>query len=205
MTFTVPIFLVYGMKIMANRYEVRLCGHGGQGIIRAGYIVGQAAAIFESRNATLIQDYGPEARGGACRTDIVISDERAFYPYIDTPSVLVAMSQQAYDRYCPGGGEDTLVIIDEDLVKPGTTEGKRLLAIPARRIAGELGRVTVANTVMLGFLTAVTDIVSVKAMKDSILTSVPKGTEELNTKAFERGYTYGREKFGSIQRKERLV
>ena len=97
------------------------------------------------------------------------------------------------------------VIIDEDLVKPGTTEAKRLLAIPARRIAEELGRVAVANTVMLGFLTAVTDIVSVKAMKDSILTSVPKGTEELNTKAFEQGYAYGREKFGSIHPKEKSV
>ena len=67
---------------MTNRYEVRLCGHGGQGIIRAGYIIGQAASIFESRNATLIQDYGPAARGGACRTDIVISDEHALYPYM---------------------------------------------------------------------------------------------------------------------------
>ena len=190
---------------MANRYELRLCGHGGQGIIRAGYIVGQAASIFESRNATLIQDYGPAARGGACRTDIVISDERVFYPYIDAPSVLVAMSQQAYDKYCPGRGEDTLVIIDEDLVKPGTMKGERLFAIPARRIAEELGRVTVANTVMLGFLTAVTDIVSVKAMKDSILASVPKGTRELNTKAFERGYAYGLEKLGSVQRKEKSV
>ena len=190
---------------MVNRYEVRLCGHGGQGIIRAGYIVGQAASIFERKNATLIQDYGPAARGGACRTDIVISDERVFYPYIDAPSVLVAMSQQAYDRYCPGRGEDTLVIIDEDLVKPGTTKRKRLFAIPARRIAEELGRVTVANTVMLGFLTAVTDIVSVKAMKDSILASVPEATRQLNTKAFERGYAYGLEKLGSVQRKEKSV
>ncbi len=77
-----PIFLVYGVEIMANRYEVRLCGHGGQGIIRAGYIIGQAVSIFESRSATLIQDYGPAARGGACRTDIVISDEHALYPYM---------------------------------------------------------------------------------------------------------------------------
>ena len=104
------------------------------------------------------------------------------------------MSQQAYDRYCPDRGEDTLVIIDEDLVKPGAIKGKRLLAIPARRIAEELGRIAVANTVMLGFFTAVTDIVSVKAMRDSMLASVPKNTEELNTEAFERGYAYGREK-----------
>jgi len=179
---------------MVNRYEIRLCGHGGQGVIRAGRIVGQAASIFEPRNATIIQDYGPAARGGACRVDIVISDERVLYPYINVPSVLVAMSQQAYDKYCPGNREDTLVIVDEDLVKPGAMKGKRLLAIPARRMAEGLGRIAVANTVMLGFFTAVTDLVSVKAMRDSMLASVPKNTEELNTEAFERGYAYGREK-----------
>jgi len=180
--------------IVANRYEIRLCGRGGQGIILAGHITAQAACIFEHRNATLIQDYGPAARGGACRTDVVISDERVLYPYINAPSVLVAMSQQAYDKYYPGNREDTLVIVDEDLVKPEAMRGKRLLAIPARQIAEELGRIDVANTVMLGFFTAVTDIVSVKAMKDSILASVPKNTEELNTEAFERGYAYGLEK-----------
>ena len=190
---------------MVNRYEIRLCGHGGQGIIRAGRIVGQAASIFESRNATIIQDYGPAARGGACRVDIVISDECVLYPYIDVPSVLVAMSQQAYDKYCPGNREDTLIIIDEDQVKPRAMKDKRLFAIPARRIAEELGRIAVANTVMLGFFAAVTNIVSAKAMRDSILALVPKGTEELNTKAFERGYAYGLEKLGSIRRKEKLV
>jgi len=182
------------MRIMANHYEIRLCGHGGQGVILAGHITAQAACIFEPRNATLTQDYGPAARGGACRADIVISDERVLYPYVDAPSVLVAMSQQAYDKYCPQNSEDTLVIIDEDLVKPGAMKGKRLLAIPARRIAEELGRMAVANTVMLGFFTAVADIVSAQAMKDSILASVPKDTEELNTEAFERGYAYGLEK-----------
>ncbi|MBA7702391.1 hypothetical protein ES703_111158 [subsurface metagenome] len=103
---------------MANRHEIRLCGYGGQGIILAGYIVGQAASIFDGKNTTFIQDYGPEARGGACRADVVISDERVLYPYINAPSVLVAMSQQAYDKYCPRNHRDALVIIDNDLVKP---------------------------------------------------------------------------------------
>ena len=185
---------------MANRHEIRLCGRGGQGIILAGHITGQAAAIFERKETTLIQDYGPEARGGACRADVVISDERVLYPYINAPSVLVAMSQQAYDKYCPRNREDTLVIIDQDLVKPRSMRGKRLLAIPSRRIAEELGRMTVANVVMLGFLTAVTNVVSPEAMKDSIRVSAPQGTEELNTKAFERGYAYGQEKLGSIRK-----
>lgn len=186
---------------MANRHEIRLCGYGGQGIIRAGYIIGQAASIFDHKHTTFTQSYGPEARGGACRADVVISDERLLYPYMNAPSILIAMSQEAYDKYYPENNEDTLVIADEDLVKPEVMKGKRLLAVPARRIAGEMGRVTVANVVMLGFFTAVTDSVSVEAMKKSILTSVPKGTTELNEKAFEYGYAYALENLDSDQRK----
>ena len=181
---------------MAEREELRICGYGGQGIILAGYIVGQAVAIFEHKQATFIRDYGPEARGGACRADLVISDKPVSYPYISAPSVLVAMSQQGYDRYHPHNRSDTLEIIDEDLVKPAPVSHEHL-SVPARRIAEGLGRVAVANVVMLGFLTAVTNLVTAKSMKKSLLASVPKGTEELNMKAFERGYSYGLEKLGT--------
>ena len=173
---------------MTERHDIRLCGYGGQGIILAGYIIGQAATVYESKNAVFIQDYGPEARGGACRADVVISDETVLYPYIEAPSILVAMSQEAYEKYFPSRREDTLVIIDEDLVVPGETGATRLLTMPARRIAEEVGRVAVANVVMLGFFTAATEVISVDAMKKSILSSVPKGTEELNMNAFEQGY-----------------
>jgi len=178
---------------MANRHEIRLCGYGGQGIILAGYIVGQAASVYEGKNAVFIQDYGPEARGGACRADVVISDEAVLYPYIDAPSILVSMSQAAYDKYCPGTREDTLVIIDEELVTAEKGSGRRLLEMPARRIAEEVGRVAVANAAMLGFLTAATGVLSVDAMKKSILASVPKGTEELNLNAFEQGYAHAQQ------------
>lgn len=172
---------------MGDRHDIRLCGYGGQGIVLAGFIIGQAAAVYEGKNAVLIQDYGPEARGGACRADVVISDETVHYPYIEEPSILVAMSQEAYEKYS-ASREDTLVIIDQDLVVPGNTESSRLLTMPSRRIAEELGRVQVANVVMLGFFTAAAGAISVDAMKKSILASVPKGTGELNMDAFERGY-----------------
>jgi len=177
---------------MKYRHDIRLCGYGGQGIVLAGFIIGQAVAVYEGKNAVFIQDYGPEARGGASRADVVISDEPVPYPYIETPSILVAMSQAAYDKYSSGIGEDTLVIIDEDLVKPDP-ERKKPLAVPASQIAEEVGRVAVANVVMLGFFTVSTDIVSTDAMKKSILASVPKGTDELNLNAFERGYAYAEE------------
>jgi len=179
---------------MANRHEIRLCGRGGEGIILAGHITGQAASIFEHKNATLIQDYGPEARGGACRADVVISDERVLYPYIIAPSILVAMSHEAYNKYYTKNRHDALVIIDEDLVKPEETTSSEVITVPATRMAEELDRVTVANVVMLGFFTAATSLVSIDAIRKSVLASVPKGTEELNMKAIERGYTYGLEK-----------
>jgi len=185
-----------------NRTEVKLSGFGGQGIILAGVIVGQAASIFDGKNATLTQDYGPEARGGSCSAQVVISDEPASYPYVTNPSVLVAMSQEAYTKNTAELDEDVPVLIDEDLVEPEKQTKRRVLAIPATRIAQELGRRAVANIVMLGFLTAITDIVPLEAMKKSVLASVPKGTEELNTKAFERGYTYGKERIKSEVRRK---
>ena len=181
---------------MADKHEIRLCGFGGQGIILAGYIIGQAATVYEGINAVFTQDYGPEARGGACRADVIISEEPVRYPYIDAPSIMVAMSQAAYDKYIVGVREDTLVIIDEDLVRPMSTVNNRLLMVPATRIAEELGRVAVANVVMMGFLTAATDVLSEDAMKNSILASVPPGTEDLNTNAFERGFEYAKAKAG---------
>ena len=173
---------------MANSSEIRLCGYGGQGIILAGFIIGQAATVYEHRNAVFTQDYGPEARGGACRADVVIADNPVLYPYIDAPGILVAMSQEAYQKYIPRVRPDTLVIIDEDLVIPDDGVTNRTLPMPSRRIAGELGRVAVANVVMLGFLTAATKILSVDSMKQSILSSVPKNTGRLNMSAFEEGY-----------------
>jgi len=177
-----------------SRQDFVIGGFGGQGIILAGYIVGQAAAIFDKKNATMTQDYGPEARGGACRAEVVISDSQISYPYIESPSVLVVMSQEAYTKYTHGLRKDALVLIDEDLVKPKKSMQNKIFAIPATRVARELGRTAVANIVMLGFLTAVTKITSIDSMKRSVLDSVPKGTEELNAKAFKRGYSYGLEK-----------
>lgn len=175
---------------MTERHEIRICGFGGQGVVLAGYIMGQAASIFDGKHVTFIQDYGPAARGGVCRADVVISDDRVLYPYISAPSVLVSLFQEAYDKYLPRNREDALVIVDSDLVKPRRTRGRKLIGIPANQLAEELGRVTVANVVMLGFFTVITNLISVDAMKKSIAQAVPKGTEELNLMAFDKGYQY---------------
>lgn len=177
-----------------GRVEVRFCGFGGQGIILAGYISGKAATLYDRRNATLTQSYGPESRGGACSAELIISDEAILYPHLLCPNVLVAMSQPAYERYREELAPDGLLIVDADLVEPGEVPpGVRLYAIPATRLAEEMGRSVVANIVMLGFFTAVAGVISEEAMRQAILSSVPPGTEELNRLAFERGLNYGKE------------
>lgn len=177
-----------------NRTEVRLSGFGGQGIVLAGLIVGKAASIFDGKNATFTQAYGPEARGGSCSAQVVITDEPAAYPYVTEPAVVVAMSQEAYTKYASQVPEHVQVIIDEDLVEPDKSQADRILTVQATGIAKELGRSAVANIVMLGFLTAVSGITTEEAMKKAVLDSVPKGTEELNTNAFNRGFECGRAK-----------
>jgi len=176
------------------KVEVRIAGFGGQGIIRSGNIIGTAAAIHDGKYATFTQSYGPESRGGACAAQVIISDEPIHYPHLLDPRILVVMSQGAYNKYVSGLNRDGLLLVDEDLVELGEeAAGLRVLSIPATRLAEEeLGRRIVANVVMLGFFAAVTDVVSVDALRQAVLGSVPKGTEELNQRAFELGYEYGR-------------
>jgi len=165
-----------------SRIEVRIAGFGGQGIIRSGNIIGTAAAIHDGKYATFTQSYGPESRGGACAAQVIISDEPIHYPHLLDPRILVVMSQGAYNKYVPGLNRDGLLLVDEDLVELGEeAAGLRVLSIPATRLAEEeLGRRIVANVVMLGFFAAMTDVVSVDALRQAVLESVPKGTEELN-------------------------
>lgn len=178
------------------RKELKISGFGGQGVILAGHIIGKAATIYDEKNATLTQAYGPEARGGACSANLIISNGEIDYPEITAPYLLVAMSQEAYDSFSPGLRENGMLLIDEDLVEiKEMKEDMKLFSIPATRMAEELGRKIIANIVMLGFFTSLVSIVSYDAMKNAILSSVPKGTEKLNINAFDKGYKYGIEKY----------
>jgi len=178
-----------------SRHEIRFSGFGGQGILTAGYILGKAAALFDERHVTLIKSYGPESRGGASSAQVIISDQEINYPRLTAPELLVAMSQEAYATYIDELKSGGLLLVDEDLVELDRPRGDiRVLAIPATRIAeGELGRKIVANIVMLGFVAAHTDAVSAEALSEAVRTSVPKGTEELNQRAFERGFEFDAE------------
>ena len=174
-----------------DRTEIRIAGFGGQGIVLSGSIVGKAASIFDKKFASLTQSYGPESRGGSCRAEVVIGDAPIDYPYVVSPQIQIILSQEAYTEYGKNTPPGTLVIVDSDLVKADPAQNPKPLSIPASRMAQDLGRVIVANIIMLGFLAAITDMVSHEALKNSILDSIPPGTESFNMKAFELGYNYG--------------
>ncbi len=173
--------------------EIRFSGFGGQGIIRCGLITGKALALFENKHATMTQSFGPEARGSACSSQLVVSNDRVLYPYVTNPNVLICMSQEAYEKYEPELSDNGILIIDKDLVKPKSQRRKiKIYSVPSTRIAEELGNRVIANLVMLGFFTAITKIVSPDAMKKAVPGLVPDRFLELNIKAFDKGYEYGK-------------
>lgn len=178
--------------------EIRISGFGGQGVIRCGYIIGKTAALFDGKHATLTQSFGPEARGSACSAQIIVDEDPVRYPYLTTPDTVVAMSQEAYDKFGSDITPDGTLMIDDDLVKPTEAPAvSRVYAIPATRIAEELGNRIAANIVMLGFFTAVTNIISVASARRALPSSVPSRFLELNENAFEEGYRFGSELVGT--------
>lgn len=175
-----------------EKTEIKVGGFGGQGIILTGYVIGKAASIFDNKSATMTQSFGPEARGSACSAQVILSESAILYPYVKKPQVMVIMSQEAFAKFSPQLDPQGTILIEEELVDPqGLPPTVKLFGVPATRIAEELGRKVVLNMVMAGFFTAVTGLVTKEAMKKAIETSVPKGTETLNLKAFEKGYEYG--------------
>jgi 2-oxoglutarate ferredoxin oxidoreductase subunit gamma len=183
-----------------TKQEIIITGFGGQGIVLAGHILGQAVTLGDHRQSTLVQSYGPEARGGACSAEVIISDDSIHYPYVRHPDILVCMSQSGFDKFIGLLKDDGTLLFDQDLVNPGGVK-TRAFSIPCTRMAEELGRKMMANIIMLGFFTAVTGSVSVGSARKTVLESVPKGTEEMNEKAFNKGYDFGLARLKGLQKK----
>lgn len=175
------------------RKEIRFSGFGGQGIILAGVILGRAASLYSDKEAVQTQSYGPEARGGASKSEVVISDEEIDFPKVIQPDILVSMSQPAFDKYGCDLKENAVVIIDKDLVTlpEGYEEKYTVHKVPFTEIANkDVGLSIVANIVMLGSLIKITEAVSKEALEKALLDSIPKGTEKKNILAFEKGFEY---------------
>jgi 2-oxoglutarate ferredoxin oxidoreductase subunit gamma len=174
--------------------EIRIAGFGGQGVILSAIILGRAAAIHHGDFATMTQSFGPEARGGACSAQLILSSTPILYPYVSRPDILVVMSQEAYTRFVPELKDGGTLIIEHDLVrladlKPNT----KVFSVPATRLAEELGKRMVLNSVMVGFFTAVTHLLEKDAVVKAVAESVPSAFRDLNLKALEKGYDFGQQ------------
>jgi len=172
--------------------EIRIAGFGGQGVILSAIVLGKAASIYQGAFATMTQNFGPEARGGACSAQLVVSDSPVLYPYVTVPDILVVMSQEAYVKFGAELKDGGIMIVEQDLVRVADLKKNiQVYSIPATRIAEELGKRMVLNSVMVGFFTAVTQLLEPDAVRKAVADSVPPNFRELNLKAFERGLESG--------------
>jgi 2-oxoglutarate ferredoxin oxidoreductase subunit gamma len=186
------------------RTEIRLAGSGGQGIITAGVILAEAAGLHEGKHVSQTQSYGPEARGGASRSEVIISDEPVRYPKAQHLDILLAMTQEACDRYFHDLKPEGVLIVDADQVPNPPTSA--VIAVPiARLVRDALGREVFANIAVLGVLAGATNVVSPMALQAAVLSRVPSGTEEANRTALDVGLEAGREALGRRPVEETLA
>ena len=173
---------------MGFRYEIRLAGSGGQGLILAGKILAEAAAIYDDKNATQSQSYGPEARGGASKSEVIISDEEIDYPKVTEVDLFLALTQESCDSYSKDLKPDGVLLVDSTYVTRVPQGGFKVFKLPITELAIQnIGNRTVTNIVALGIVVSISKVVSVSAAESAILSRVPKGTEDMNKKAFKAG------------------
>jgi 2-oxoglutarate ferredoxin oxidoreductase subunit gamma len=175
-----------------------LSGSGGQGLILAGLILAEAAAIYEGKNAVQTQSYGPEARGGASKSEVIISNSEILYPKTTRLDYLLALNQESCDKYAHDLKDSGLLLVDTDAVEH--VPPVRSISLPLVRTAREkIGRVMTTNIISLGALVGVSHVVSPKALEKAVLKRVPRGTEQLNLKALQLGFQLAEEVKANIE------
>jgi 2-oxoglutarate ferredoxin oxidoreductase subunit gamma len=179
---------------MADRYEIRFSGAGGQGLITAGIILAEAASIVEGKHAVQSQSYGPEARGGASKSEVIIGDSPIDYPKATVVDACLAMTQEAADKYANGIKDGGLLLLDTDFA-PKAPEGNfNVHYLPIMRLAKEeIGREIVANVIALGAMIAMTGVVERESGEKAVLAKVPEAFIELNKKAYSLGFEKAQE------------
>jgi 2-oxoglutarate ferredoxin oxidoreductase subunit gamma len=180
-----------------SRTEIRVTGYGGQGVVLCAHIIGRANAVNAGNHSTMIQSFGPEARGSSCSATLALSEEEILYPYIRRPDIFVAMSLEGYDKYRDELKPKGTLIYEKDLVPARLKKGQQSFGISSTRLAEGLGRTLVQNIVMLGFFAAVSRLVPHEQVREAVEASVPRGTEELNLKAFDAGWSYFDQHYGA--------
>jgi 2-oxoglutarate ferredoxin oxidoreductase subunit gamma len=177
------------VSLPAGRTEVRLAGTGGQGMGLAGIILAEAAGLHEGRHVAQTQVYGPESRGGATRSDVIIDTVEIDYPKASAPQALLVMSGDAWKRYGGAIAPGATVVYDSDLVVPSPGMDARLVGLPLTAVARErLGRIVVANVIGLAALVAATGVVSRDALEAAVRLRAPRGSEDLNIRAVASGW-----------------
>ncbi len=175
--------------------NLRLTGSGGQGIILAGIILAEAA-ILAGKNAIQTQSYGPESRGGASKSEVIISDGEIYFPKIEVPDVVLTLTQVAFNKYSSDISSDGVLIVDESIDIPENFNVKKLVVVPILKTATDvIGKAIVANIIAVALLGELIDAVDKECINSAVLSRVPKGTEELNLKALEAGYQLGKKCF----------
>jgi len=173
---------------MAFRYNIRLSGAGGHGLIQAARILAEAAAIYDNKNAAESCSYGPEARGSASRAEIVISDEAIDYPGVESVDLLMALTQEAYDKYIQDLVPDGILVVDDDVKTGDEIKDRQVFSVPFMEIAKTMcGRRAMVNIVAVGFFARISSIISRKSIRQAILARVPKMSEDAYIKAYEAG------------------
>jgi 2-oxoglutarate ferredoxin oxidoreductase subunit gamma len=177
---------------MQDRYEIRLSGSGGQGLITAGVILAEAAGVYDGKHVVQSQSYGPEARGGASKAEVIISGKEIFFPKATAIDIFLAMTQEAWDKYSNDIKPDGIAIIDTWYVKEVDRPGVVKLAL-TRKAREEVGIEMVANVIALGAIAGLTGVVTRGSLEKSLMSRIPKGTEDKNRKALEIGYELAKE------------
>ena len=178
---------------MSERYEIRFSGSGGQGMILAGIIMAEAAAIYGDKNAAQSQSYGPESRGGASKAEVIISSQPIDYPKATSIDCMLAMTQEACTKYHHDIKQGGILLVDSEEVKDVPKGNFRLYSYPIIGTAREeLGKTIVANIISLGMITELTGIVPHEAIEKAVLSRVPSAFIELNKKALQIGFERAR-------------
>lgn len=173
---------------MSEQIELRLSGSGGQGLILAGIIIAEAA-IIDGKNAIQTQSYGPEARGGASKAEVLVCEDPINYPKVQVPNLVLALTQIAADKYAHTITEEGILLVDESLRISDDIKARKIIKAPMLSIAKDVvGKSIVANIVAIGTIVALTEVVSRESLEKALLQRVPKGTEELNKQALLEGY-----------------
>lgn len=170
-----------------SKMEIRLAGSGGQGVILATIILAEAA-IIAGKNTAQSQSYGPEARGGMCKAEVIISDETIGFTKVTIPTFLLALTQVSLDKYAPGVGENCIVMADSSLTVPKDIKAKKIYSLPILETAKtEVGKAFTANIVAVAAINEALKLVSTKDLEEAVFRHIPNGTEEINRKALYAG------------------